>query len=79
MKSTATTFGIRCRTAMHASIRLVNVVSELTVPASTGSGGPLGRSQWLRMKKSLPVPPRLGLQLKSLMELNVNGVSSDTV
>ena len=42
VKSTATAFGSCCRSAMHCWSRAVSTFCELTLAASTGSGGPFG-------------------------------------
>ena len=76
MKSTASTFGQRLA-APRAQVRKrsSSTLRELTCAASAGSGGPSGRSQWLIRNIGLSGLPRFGAQLKSLIVVNVYGVS----
>src|SRR6187399_420602 len=73
VKSTASALGSCPRLAMQSCRRVVSTFCELTLAAATGSGGPLGRNQWLRMKNDLSFPPRLGLQLNCAVDVNVYG------
>src|SRR4051812_44204343 len=78
-KSTASALGMAARSVMQVCMRFVSVRVEFTLPASVGSGGPSGRSQWLTMKNGLSVFPRLGAQLNWSTDVKVKGVSCDNV